>query len=58
MKANFSITLIHLPTYKALSNMPINSECLIGWVGAEERASLGSGEDLWCSRSWLSPGLL
>ncbi|XP_034291427.1 aminopeptidase N isoform X1 [Pantherophis guttatus] len=24
MKANFSITLIHLPAYKALSNMPIN----------------------------------
>nr|BAG82599.1 aminopeptidase N [Gloydius brevicaudus] len=25
MKANFSITLIHLPDYKALSNMPIKS---------------------------------
>lgn len=58
MKANFSITLIHLPGYKALSNMPIKSKCLIG-VGRQKKGlPLGSGEDLRCSRSWLSPGLI
>lgn len=51
MKANFSITLIHLPGYKALSNMPIKSKCLIGgW--AEERASPGQ----WAGRMVLSIG--
>ncbi|XP_039217944.1 aminopeptidase N [Crotalus tigris] len=35
MKANFSITLIHLPHYKALSNMPIKSAKQVTMPGGE-----------------------
>uniref|UniRef100_A0A6B2F4S9 Aminopeptidase n=1 Tax=Bothriechis nubestris TaxID=1766655 RepID=A0A6B2F4S9_9SAUR len=35
MKANFSITLIHLPNYKALSNMPIKSVKQVTMPGGE-----------------------